>query len=59
MCIFTEVLEKQPIAAPTNYFGNNKNNGDLGYYMPRSGNIKKMEVVIHEYLGLIWYKINC
>jgi len=43
-----------PIAAPAGFiqkYGSNKSKKEL---IPYSGNISKLEVALHEYLGIIW-----
>lgn len=48
-----------PLAAPTNHLvkkGQQKK--DFWYWLPSSGNIKRMESAIHEYVGLFWYKLG-
>jgi len=48
-----------PIPAPTNFIIR-KNNipGSYTDYFPSSGNIRNMEIVIQEYLGMLWAKIG-
>ena len=48
-----------PIPAPTNFIIR-KNNipHSYTYYFPSSQNIRNMEIVIQEYLGMIWAKIG-
>ncbi|MDO9579230.1 MAG: ElyC/SanA/YdcF family protein [Bacteroidales bacterium] len=48
-----------PIPAPTN-FVIRKNNipGSYTDYFPSSGNIRNMEIVFQEYLGMLWAKIG-
>lgn len=50
-----EKLGLNPVPAPTNHLAHNKK-GFSFYFSGR--NIHKVEVAIHEYLGLIWYKIK-
>ena len=49
----------QPIPAPTNFIIR-KNNipHSYTYYFPSSGNIRNMEIVIQEYLGMLWAKMG-
>jgi len=49
----------QPIPAPANFIlkKNNIAKG-LGYYFPASENIRFMEIVFHEYLGMLWAKMG-
>lgn len=47
-----------PIAAPTNHLYKKSEEPDPYYGFPSSKNIKKMEAVIHEYVGLLWYKLG-
>ena len=48
-----------PFAAPTNFILR-KNNipGSYTDYFPSSGNIRNMEIVIQEYLGMLWAKMG-
>jgi len=48
-----------PFPAPTNFIIR-KNNipGRFTDYFPSSGNIRNMEIVIQEYLGMLWAKIG-
>jgi len=48
-----------PIPAPTN-FNIRKNNipKSYTYYFPSSGNIRYMEIVFQEYLGVLWAKMG-
>jgi len=48
-----------PIAAPTNFIIR-KNNipGSYTDYFPSSGNIRNMEIVIQEYMGMLWAKMG-
>jgi len=48
-----------PIAAPTN-FNIRKNNisGSYTDYFPSPGNIRFMEIVFQEYLGMLWAKMG-
>jgi len=48
-----------PIPAPTN-FNIKKNNIPVGFtdYLPSTGNIRYMEIVFHEYLGMLWAKMG-
>ena len=49
----------QPIAAPTNFLiKKNKLAKQYYQYFPSSDNIKFMEIVFHEYLGLMWAKLG-
>lgn len=47
-----------PIAAPTNHLVKKSEQPNPYYGMPSSDNIKKMEAAIHEYVGLLWYKLG-
>jgi uncharacterized SAM-binding protein YcdF (DUF218 family) len=48
-----------PIPAPTNFIIK-KNNipGDYTDYFPSTGNIRSMEIVFQEYLGMLWAKMG-
>jgi uncharacterized SAM-binding protein YcdF (DUF218 family) len=49
----------QPIAAPTNFMiKKNKVVKKYYQYFPSSENIKFMEIVFHEYLGMMWAKLG-
>ena len=54
MLIFKK-LNLNAIAAPTNYLSHEEKS--LKEYFSGK-NIRKIEIAIHEYLGLIWYKIK-
>jgi len=45
-----------PIPAPTDHLVKKSKHVDPWFWMPSSANINKMEIVIHEYVGLAWYK---
>jgi len=47
-----------PIAAPTNYMVVKQSRFHPGMFFPDSGFLHKMEAAIHEYLGLIWMRIQ-
>lgn len=47
-----------PIAAPSNHLVKKSKQPIPWYWLPSSENIRKMEAAIHEYIGLIWYKIG-
>lgn len=47
-----------PIAAPTNHMIKNKNGVRVGAFFPYATNMKKTELVAHEYLGILWAKIS-
>jgi len=49
----------QPIPAPTNFMiKKNKVAKKYYQYFPSSENVKYMEIVFHEYLGLVWAKMG-
>lgn len=49
----------KPIPAPTNFMiRKNHIAKSLDYYFPASENIKFMEIVFHEYLGMLWAKMG-
>ena len=54
MLIFKK-LNLNAIAAPTNYLSHEEKNFK-NYFSGK--NIRKIEIAIHEYLGLLWYKIK-
>ena len=43
-----------PLPAPTNHLIKKGKHRDFGWWMPSSGNIRKMESAVHEYVGLVW-----
>ncbi len=47
-----------PIAAPAGYLVKKRKNINLLLFFPKSAEIKKMELAVHEYLGLFWAKIR-
>jgi uncharacterized SAM-binding protein YcdF (DUF218 family) len=53
-------LGMQPIPAPTNYLAVEKKEAliDPSQFFPSSVNLTKMEIAIHEYLGLAWAKLR-
>jgi len=44
----------KPIPAPTNHMFKINSRGSVLSWLPYSGNITKMEIAMHEYLGLLW-----
>ncbi len=48
----------QPIPAPVNFIVGKRVKPDYWFWLPSSKNIEKTEKAIHEYVGLIWYKIG-
>jgi uncharacterized SAM-binding protein YcdF (DUF218 family) len=50
----------QPIPAPTNYLAVERWGEliDPSQFFPSSVNLTKMEIAIHEYLGLAWAKLR-
>lgn len=48
----------QPIPAPAGHRVKNKQTIDPFMFFPDSGGIEKMEVAVHEYLGLVWAKLT-
>ena len=46
-----------PVAAPTNHLVKKSENYNPWIGIPSSHNISKMESAVHEYLGLLWYKL--
>ena len=47
-----------PVPAPTNHLIKKDENYNQWIGFPSSGNIKKMESAVHEYVGLWWYKLG-
>jgi len=47
-----------PIAAPANFLVKKGTKKPPYYWLPSSGNIEKMESAIHEYIGLLWYRLG-
>lgn len=47
-----------PIAAPTDFLVKKGIKRSFYYWIPSTGNIEKMESAIHEYVGMIWYKLR-
>lgn len=47
----------QPIAAPTQYFGD-KSRHTFKYYIPNSNYLIMSDIAIHEYLGRLWAKLH-
>jgi uncharacterized SAM-binding protein YcdF (DUF218 family) len=46
-------------AAPTNYLSKKgSQSSPLGFLIPQSDNISRMEAVIHEYAGLLWARLG-
>ena len=48
----------KPIAAPADFLVKNEKKEDFFFWVPSSMNIKKMESAIHEYVGLLWYRVE-
>ncbi|MBW2594679.1 MAG: YdcF family protein [Deltaproteobacteria bacterium] len=44
----------EPIPAPTDYRVKKRQRLSPGVFFPNAGNLRKMEMVFHEYLGLCW-----
>lgn len=47
-----------PFAAPTNHLVKLRENHNFWFWTPSHGNIRKMDYAIHEYLGLLWYRLG-
>ena len=47
-----------PIPAPTDFLRKRWKDMPPYYWMPSSDHIKKMESATHEYVGLLWYKLQ-
>lgn len=48
----------KPIPAPTGYMVKKDKKRSFDFWLPSSGNIERTEAAIHEYLGMLWYKIG-
>jgi len=46
-----------PIASSTDFIANRGSHKNPLWWIPGSDNIKKMRIVLHEYMGTIWYKL--
>lgn len=51
-------LQMLPIPAPTGYLVRQKGNTSPGIFFPNASALSKVEVALHEYLGIIWAKIR-
>ncbi len=47
-----------PIAAPADFMIKNRKRKSISYWFPSAKNIEKMEGAIHEYVGLLWYRMK-
>jgi len=47
-----------PIPAPTSYIVHKQSQFDPGVLFPSTGSLGKMEIAIHEYLGMIWMRVQ-
>jgi len=47
-----------PIPAPTSYMVYKQSQLDPGMFFPSTGSLGKMEIAIHEYLGMIWMRVQ-
>ena len=47
-----------PLPASTGHLVKKSKNVDPWFWMPSANHIEKMERVIHEYVGLLWYKVG-
>lgn len=47
-----------PIPAPTNHLIKKGSKHNYCSWIPAAGNIRKMEIAIHEYAGMLWYKLG-
>lgn len=50
-------LKMQPIPAPTQYL-DKTNYYRISRFFPRASNLVSSDIAIHEYLGLLWAKLN-
>jgi uncharacterized SAM-binding protein YcdF (DUF218 family) len=48
----------QPIPAPAGHRIKDKKTIDPAMFFPDSGGIGKMELAVHEYLGMLWSKLR-
>jgi len=48
----------KPIPAPANFITSKNEKKKFWFWLPNSRNIKKMEAAIHEYVGILWYRIG-
>jgi uncharacterized SAM-binding protein YcdF (DUF218 family) len=48
----------KPIAAPADFMVKNEKRKDISYWVPSSRHIEEMENAIHEYVGLLWYRVK-
>jgi uncharacterized SAM-binding protein YcdF (DUF218 family) len=46
----------QPIAAPTNHIIKTPIHLKLSAFLPSTGSLRKTEIVMHEYIGMLWAK---
>jgi uncharacterized SAM-binding protein YcdF (DUF218 family) len=47
-----------PLPAPTDHLIKKGEKTNPLFWMPKAGNIAKTESAIHEYVGILWYKIG-
>lgn len=47
-----------PIPAPTSYMVYKQSQFNPGAFFPSTGSLGKMEIAIHEYLGMIWMRVQ-
>jgi uncharacterized SAM-binding protein YcdF (DUF218 family) len=47
-----------PIPAPTSYMVHKQSQFNPGVFFPSTGSLGKMEIAIHEYLGIIWMRVQ-
>jgi len=57
MALFQK-LNMNPIPAPADYLVKNRQRIVPGLYFPNANNLRKMELVFHEYLGLGWARLR-
>jgi uncharacterized SAM-binding protein YcdF (DUF218 family) len=48
----------QPVAAPANHVIKKGGKRDFWFWMPSADHINKTEAAIHEYAGMLWYKLG-
>lgn len=48
----------RPVPAPTDYHARETKFEHLGTYFPSSRGLEKVEIAVHEYLGLLWGKLR-
>jgi uncharacterized SAM-binding protein YcdF (DUF218 family) len=57
MAIFQK-QEMVPIAAPAAFKALARQDSDPAWYFPKASDLLRSEMVFHEYLGLLWYRLS-